>query len=91
MSFMQPEVFKGRYYEVSANHGETWIVPRSVSGIAETQGELRDYVEGRIDDPDAPAVLKTGWLARLSAPGYLDATDWSAHATKREAYAYLNE
>jgi hypothetical protein len=34
---------------------------------------------------------KRGWLARMSAPGYMDCTDWTAHETEDEARAYLIE
>lgn len=33
----------------------------------------------------------SGWGARLSAPGYMDATEWSVFSTKRDALAYLRE
>ena len=35
---------------------------------------------------------KRGWFARLSAPGYLDCTDWSGpFASPAEASGYLRE
>jgi hypothetical protein len=90
MTFMKPEINHGDYYEVEANHGETHIIPTDVEN-ATTNGDLADYIEGTIDEPDAPVTIKTGWLARMSAPGYLDCTDWSAHATEQEAKDYLEE
>lgn len=89
MSHMTPDIESGSWYEVEANHGETHIIPRDVSGDVETSGELADYVDGTIDDPDAAPVLKTGWLARLSAPGYLDCTDWITAETELEAIEAL--
>ncbi len=91
MAFMQPAIYFGTYYEVSANHGETYIVPADVSGVVKTYGDLADYVEGKVDEPDTIAEVKRGWLARMSAPGYMDCTDWSAHDTQQEAENYLNE
>ena len=33
-----------------------------------------------------------GWFGRLSAPGYLDSTDWSGpFDSEEEAYTFLNE
>jgi hypothetical protein len=32
-----------------------------------------------------------GYGARMSAPGYLDCTDWSVFDTEQEAYNFLNE
>ena len=34
---------------------------------------------------------KAQWLARLSAPGYMDCTDWAAFGTRKEAEEYLIE
>lgn len=34
---------------------------------------------------------KTGWGARLSAPGYLDSTEWSLFESEQEAQEYLME
>lgn len=91
MSFMEREVFRGAYYAVDADHGSTYIVPVTVSGRVATNGELQDYVEGTIDRPDDEPTVRHGWLARLTAPGYLDCTDWSAHPTEQDAVAYLDE
>lgn len=89
MAFMKPEVYEGQYYEVSANHGETHIVPFDVVGNMNQYAALADYVEGEIDNPDDNTELCRGWLCRLSAPGYLDCTEWSAFETEQEARDYL--
>jgi hypothetical protein len=95
MPFMKPQVYQGEYYEVTAGHGETWIVPVDatgfLSGFAQPASSLQDYVEPDIDDPDEILQPKRGWLARMSAPGYLDCTDWSAHDSEQEAREYLDE
>ncbi len=89
MSFMVPVVESEEYYSVDCNHGETHIVPVSASGIVQTAGELQQYVEGEIDDPDAEIVPQTGFICQMTAPGYLDQTDWSAFETEVEAWEYL--
>ncbi len=91
-SFMQPEIYFGSYFEVETVLG-TEIVPGDVtSRTASTIAEyFADYVEGRILDPDADAEYKHGWLARMSAPGYLDCTPWGAFETEQEAMDYLVE
>ena len=91
MAFMEPEIIGCDYWEVSANHGETHYVPCDVES---DPAELADYVDGTIDlDDDGKPIAerKTGFLARLSAPGYMDCTDWTAHDTEDEARAYLAE
>lgn len=39
-----------------------------------------------LDDNDEPVPCPAGWYGRLSAPGYLDCTDWSGpHETEDAA------
>lgn len=49
--------------------------------------KLSDYCEGTIQE------WKTirGYGARLSAPGYMDCTDWAVFDTPEQAEAYLEE
>jgi hypothetical protein len=78
--FMVPNVWRGDVWEVQANHGETHYVPADVVGSRVAAAViLSDYVEGTIDTDDEGnpiAELKRDmWMGRLSAPGYMDATD----------------
>lgn len=70
-SFMQPEAYEAEYYEVTTKAGETIIVPS-------------EYFDPS-DYPFATHEQFRGWLYRMSAPGYLDSTEWSAAATEAEA------
>lgn len=88
MAFMKPDIQRGAYYEIDTTAG-TEIVPASVCPRAETAGDLRPYLEGHPTDSDEKVELKEGWLARLSASGYIDCTDWSAHKTEQDAVEYL--
>ncbi len=45
------------------------------------------YVEGNVLSWE----LIQGYGARLSAPGYLDCTEWTVFDTPEEAQAYLDE
>lgn len=73
-SFMQPTVSQGKYWEVETTHG-IFIVPAEVAGEDADKQSLSQYVEGDImGEPE----MKEGWYGRMSAPGYLDATDWIA-------------
>jgi hypothetical protein len=49
--------------------------------------QIRPYVEGTIQSWENVK----GFGARLSAPGYLDCTDWAVFDTEGEAKAYLDE
>lgn len=103
-SFMQPEIDHTFYYEVETSHG-TWIVPEGVGYFPIIPQEDYTYTDehpewesievafhdfigsGRIKE----VTPKIGWIARLSTPGCMDCTDWSAHDTEQEAIDYLEE
>ena len=89
MSFMQQYVGCEDYFEVLANRGERWIVPADMVRASPTLEDFAQFIEGSIDDDQDPPERKTGWVARMTAPGYMDCTEWTAHATKEEARAYL--
>jgi hypothetical protein len=94
MAFMRPEITHGQFYAVETAD-DTQIIPLDVCGIVNDPRDLQSYCQCLIDfDDDIPAgeqvpEVQTGWLARLSAPGYLDCTDWTAHASEALARAYL--
>jgi hypothetical protein len=50
--------------------------------------ELADYVEGRT--LESISVCR-GYFARLSAPGYLDCTEWCCYSTIKEAREALRD
>ena len=54
---------------------------------AKYANQIQDYVEGT---PESWENVK-GYGARLSAPGYLDCTEWSVFKTKEIAREYLEE
>ena len=88
---MRPQVYKGLYFNVETSIG-TECVPADVIGrTCGTAAEaFLNYVEGDITDTDEVIECREGWLARLTMPGYLDCTDWTAHATEQAARAYLD-
>jgi hypothetical protein len=90
--FMKPVVYQGGYFEIDTTQG-IQIVPDDVLGwtTPTVAKEFDNYIEGEPLDPDEVIEHKTGWLARLSAPGYMDCTDWTAHATLEEAEQYLED
>ena len=99
MGFMQKQVTGLEdWAEVETNCG-TEFVPIEQLGIKLTDNldaeslerariALRDYVEGsKILDYQ---IVK-GYGARLSAPGYMDCTEWTVFDTELEAYDYLEQ
>ena len=72
---------------------EEFAIAESVSGDGNAESEdltahFGEYYEGsRIDS----VTVREGYGARLSAPGYLDCTEWTVFDTPEEAREYLEE
>lgn len=52
---------------------------------------LAEVLQPYCDSEIASIEVICGYFARLSAPGYLDCTDWTCYATKREAIRALRD
>ena len=96
MPFMQPETAYQGMWHVETDSGTETIPHELVGGDVyhpPEPSDMRPYLESpayiRTDGwPDAS--LHEGWYARLSAPGFLDATDWTGpYATESDAIAAL--
>jgi hypothetical protein len=120
MSFMQPEVVHGQWYEVDGGCGTEYIPADLVGTVTVTSpdgtvvkrpptvDELRGLDEPEEDEDSVrfpvPTALRDycqnltcwsinlieGWGARLSAPGYLDCTEWTVWDTREEAVESFN-
>jgi len=90
MSFMHPQVYEDDFFEIDTTDG-TEIVPGDVIGrtCATHVEALLNYLEGSPLDPDEEIPVKRGWLARMTAPGYMDCTPWTAHETQFDALVHL--
>ena len=97
MSHMKPEIIEGKWYAIDGTSGTTYV-PADVVGnvviedeepmfIAKTAPALADYYEGDIES----AEIIEGFGARLSAPGYMDCTDWTVCVSEDEARRELAE
>jgi len=102
MSFMQEQITKKQtWVEIDGTNGitaipyddlsmdEVNVVTETTFDVSEeTLNEtLGDYYEGRI----YRTSLRVGYGARLSAPGYMDCTEWTVFDTEQEAQDYLTE
>lgn len=85
---MQPNILKMAGWEIETNHGTEYL-PDDVVGSDATAESVADFVEG--DKVYSIERITGKWFARLSAPGYLDRTDWTVHDSEDEAIAYLVE
>lgn len=107
MSFMEAEITeKQTWLEIDGNCG-TEFIPCDVADLTDEEigafnetaddttpgwmpipSAIRDYCESRT----AVQIDRvTGYGVRLSAAGYMDCTEWSVYATKREALAAARE
>jgi hypothetical protein len=83
MSYVNPDYPTKRAFLEAVKAG----VPMDTynpSGMFPTVQDGTDVVEG-------PQELLTGYLARFSAPGYLDCTEWAVFPSHEAAAAYLAE
>lgn len=90
MAFMQKQAERMSAWQIETTDG-TEIVPSDLVSNGPTTDELQTYLRG-IPLRDAMPELVKGWFARLSAPGYMDCTDWSGpYETEQEALETLAE
>lgn len=76
MAFMIPE-----YHDASTD-----------GSVVAYNGELYMDAPDDLPESDSVEVFDAGFFARLSAPGYLDCTDWEGpFATEGEARAYIRD
>jgi hypothetical protein len=88
MGFMQKQItVKQSWWRVETSQG-TEIVPTDlVSQEPADSCAFEDYCEGQVQSWE----LIEGFGARMSAPGYMDCTEWSVFDTAEEAEKYLEE
>jgi hypothetical protein len=104
MSFMEPQIEQGQWYEVDTDNGTDFIPFDVIGDVGLEEGEsANDWSQDDRQDKIVAAMqdycgadphevkLITGFGARLSAPGYLDCTDWAVFETEQEARDYLRD
>jgi hypothetical protein len=96
MAFMEPQIEYGNWIEVDGPEGTEFIPADLVGEIEEYHGQLAPLPESismYCENRKAWHIrrLENRWGARLSAPGFMDATPWTVFETKEEARAHLAE
>lgn len=106
MGFMQQQIEFGEWIEVDGAYGiecipadlvklpsmvhDEWYDPDDGDRIAALVGDLADYIESDVEYVSRVRII-FGYGARLSAPGYVDCTEWSVFSTEREASEHLDD
>lgn len=86
MTFMVPEYSRSDFHTGETPNGESVVCPADVWGTAE-----RFATETGCALESVARVTGKVWV-RLSAPGYMDATDWSGpYQTEKEARDYIED
>lgn len=86
MAFMIPAYTNEPFWLVETNEG-TEAIPSSVVG---PDGTLEPFLSGTVEGE--PELVEGSWWCRLSAPGYMDATDWSGpFESEAEARTHIEE
>lgn len=85
MSFMQPQIVRD-HFQVIENTTEGTIICPTFACVFSNDDVPEEF---GVDREDVTTVY--GFGARLSAPGYLDCTEWSIFDTEKEAAEYLLE
>lgn len=80
---VHPPMTLGQWYEPEdENNDDTEIM-----GFL---GTLADYIETDVELVCQVRRIE-GWGARLSAPGYMDCTEWTVFVTEKEARQHLDD
>ncbi len=83
MGFMRAEILdKQKWYSVDGSEGISFF-----------PADCFNKEEAKKNYPGKPDSVKTVWGygARLSAPGYLDATEWCVFSSLKKAKDYIDE
>lgn len=85
---MVPAYWKGQLWKVETDQGVYFVFPDQVSKDPANE-EFADHVQGEIELIE---MTEEGWFCHMSAPGYLDQTEWEGpFATRAEARCHIVE
>jgi hypothetical protein len=88
MAFTKKQVTaKKSWWRVETSVGTEFLSVDLIGKEPAVSGALEDYCEGKVQTWE----LIKGFGARLSAPGYMDCTEWAVFETEEEAEQYLED
>ena len=88
--FMQPEIWKAEYTKNDTMQG-TFFIDQDLTGLYPFTSALVEFWDGIPVRDIYSKEYYSGYLCRLSAPGYLDCTDTVGFETEQECINYLLE
>jgi hypothetical protein len=91
MGHMDRQVVYGDWVEVIRKGATYWINRDDIQAEGFGKSALQPFLPFDISEIDFWDVQPNMFGARLSAPGYLDCTDWLVYETAEEANAALDE
>ncbi len=86
MSFMQPQITHEHFQIIETTKEGTIVTPEVCAEYPGNDDAAKAY---DVEPSDVSIVF--GWGARLSAPGFMDCTEWVVFDTKKEAAEHLLE
>ena len=92
MSFMEKQIVQEHFYRITTDYCDEILIPESVCGSNQVPDNIESFSE--YCECGVPVEIESvfGYFCRLSAPGYLDCTEWSGEfETEKEASDYLDE
>jgi len=100
---MIPQIVKQKWVEIDGPEGTEWL-PLDLWGKEEIKMMMAEIAAENTNNKLATKMLEMtrnrtfyeskiveGYGARLSAPGYMDCTDWCVFDTEEEARTYIEE
>lgn len=104
MSFMQPQVRYSVWAKFVTSDGLEFVDAEEMATLptlgvvftkdspefAEIVRDFSQYLSSSVEDVDY-VEFNYGWGARMTAPGYMDCTDWSVFPLEAEARKYLDD
>lgn len=101
--FMQEQIEEGTWVQIDGHMGTEWI-PADLVDLNEVNGLIKQLETGKQVDLTNTSLkdysenkeafyleVIHGFGARLSAPGYMDKTEWTVFETKEQAAEHLKE
>ena len=88
--FMEHEITQEHFYRINTDNCEEYLVPKSICSPKQIPDNPKEFVEYTESGSVVDVESVFGFFCRLSAPGYMDCTDWiGPFETEEEAENYL--